>query len=100
MTIRSHILGKEEMVSGRLLHHTYNFYDEPQYEDMRIVECYLYDGKLLNDPKLYREFVSMVNSKNKFPVSVYVNGKQYNERSHARSLYRMLLGMGYTPYTS
>ena len=100
--IRSHILGKREMVHGCVMHHTYNFYEEDGIEDMRIAEVYIdtYDSKAYNDPKLYRESVLMVNAKTKMPVPVYVDGKQYNNRHHARSLYKMLLGMGYTPYTS
>ena len=98
--IRSHILGMKEMVSGRVLDHTYNFYDESQYEDMRIVELYLHDGKILNDPKLYRKEVIMADPNEHMVYSIYVDGERYNNRHHARSLYRMLVGMGYIPYTS
>lgn len=98
--IRCHILGTEEMVSGRILHHTYNFYDEPQYQDMRIVECYLYDGKVLNDPKLYRKEVIMADPKTHMIHPIYVDGERYNNRHHARSLYKMLLGMGFVSYTA
>lgn len=98
--IRSHILGTKEMVAGRVLDHTYNFYDDPQYEDMRIVEFYLYDGKLLNDPKLYRKEMIMADPKTHMIHSIYVDGERYNNRYHARSLYKMLVGMGYIPYTS
>ena len=88
------------MVSGRILHHTYNFYDEPPYENMRIVECYLENGKILNDPKLYRSEVIMADPKTHMCYSIYVNGDKYTDRNHARSLYKMLLGMGYIPYTA
>ena len=98
--IRSHILGTKEMVAGRILDHTYNFYDETGIQDMRIVECYLYDGKVLNDPKLYRKEVIMADPKTHMVYSIYVDGERYNNRHHARSLYKMLLGMGYIPYTS
>ena len=88
------------MVSGRVLDHTYNFYDETAYEDMRIVEQYLYDGKILNDPKLYRKEVIMADPNTHMGYSIYVDGERYNNRHHARSLYKMLVGMGYIPYTS
>jgi hypothetical protein len=98
--IRSHILGTKEMVSGRILDHTYNFYDETGVEDMRIVEQYLYDGKFLNDPKLYRKEVVMADPKTHMIREIYVDGERYNNRHHARSLYKMLLGMGYISYTA
>lgn len=102
--IRSHVLGLRESVMGSMMHHTYTFYDEPGTDDMRIVELYL-DPRTsgacaFNDPKLYREHILMMNEKIKLPIPVFVDGKQYNSRHHARSLYKMLLGMGYTPYTS
>ena len=88
------------MVEGRLLHHTYNFYDEPQFQDMRIVEYYIESGKILNDPKLYRKEVIMADPKTHMIHSMYVDGERYNTRFHARSFYKMLLGMGFNPYTS
>lgn len=88
------------MVAGRVLDHTYNFYDEPQYEDMRIVEHYLYDGKILNDPKLYRKEVIMADPKTHMIAAIYVNGEKYNNRHYARCFYKMLREMGYTPYTA
>ncbi len=98
--IHSHILGTKEMVSGRVLHHIYNFYDEPQYEDMRIVECYLEDGKLLTDPKLYRKEVIMADPKTHMIAAIYVDGEKYNNRHYARCFYKMLLEMGFVSYTS
>lgn len=98
--IRCHILGTKEMVAGRVLDRTYNFYDEIQYVDMRIVEQYLYDGKILNDPKLYRGEMIMADPKTHMIHTIYVDGERYNNRHHARSLYKMLLEMGYIPYTS
>lgn len=98
--IRSHILGTKEMVSGRVLDHTYNFYDEIQYVDMRIVEQYLHDGKILTDPKLYRKEVIMADPKTHHICPIYVDGERYNNRHHARSFYKMLLEMGFVSYTS
>jgi len=98
--IRCHTLGQEEMVSGRILHHTYNFYDESQYQDMRIVEQFLCDGKVLNDPKLYRKEVVMADPETHMIRSIYVDGERYNNRHHARSFYKMLLEMGFISYTA
>lgn len=98
--IRSHILGMKEMISGRVLDRIYNFYDEPQYEDMRIAELYLHDGKLLNDPKLYRKEVIMADPKTHMIAAIYVDGEKYNNRHYARCFYKMLLSMGYFPYTA
>ena len=88
------------MFSGRVLDRTYNFYDETQYEDMRIVEQYLYDGKILNDPKLYRKEVIMADPETHMINPIYVDGERYNNRHHARSFYKMLLGMGFVSYTA
>lgn len=88
------------MFGGRLLDHTYNFYDETGIQDMRIVEQFLYDGKVLNDPKLYRKEVVMADPKTHMIHSIYVDGERYNNRYHARSLYKMLLGMGFVSYTA
>ena len=88
------------MVSGRVLDHTYNFYDEPQYEDMRIVEFYLHDGKILTDPKLYRKEVIMADPKTHMIAAIYVDGEKYNNRHYARCFYKMLLEMGFVSYTS
>ena len=96
--IRSHILGTK--VSGRALDHTYNFYDETGVEDMRIVECYLEDGKLLTDPKLYRKEVIMADPKTHMIAAIYVDGEKYNNRHYARCFYKMLREMGYIPYTA
>ena len=100
--IRSHVIGKREVVQGCVMHHTYTFYEDPGAQDMRIVELFIdtYDSKPFNDPKLYREYIHLIDPKTSFPIPVYVDGKQYNERPRARTLYKMLLGMGFTPYTS
>jgi len=99
--IRAHVIGLRESVMGSMMNHTYTFYDEPGMEHMRIVEMYLdpHTSGAFTDPKLYREHILMLD-RNHMPVPVYVDGKQYNTRGQARSLYKMLLNIGYTPYTS
>lgn len=98
--IRTHVIGQKESISGDVLDHMYSFYVHDDMDEIRIVEMYLDNGKILNNPNLYREFITMADPKTHMPVSIYVDGKHYTPRHHARSLYKMLLGMGYIPYTS
>lgn len=100
--IRCHVVGMKEMISGEVLDHTYSFYEESHMEDMRVVEHFLDKGKILHDPQFYRESVLVVDSSlsNSPPIEVYVDGKTHNPRDYARRLYKMLLEIGFTPYTS
>lgn len=77
--------------------HTYTFFDESNYREMRILEGFL-DENMNSLPfgqESFRDSVLLVDPNNKAPITVYVDGKQYNPREYARYLYRDLLGIGF-----